>query len=75
MSVLNTEFVQLCCSYDQRIRPLCMVIKYWTYRYKMSGSCPGEGRDVVLSNYALIIMIFFFLQKEEILPSIKELQV
>ncbi len=43
----------------------------------ISGGCDGtgQGRDTVLSNYALIIMIFFFLQKEEILPSIKELQV
>ena len=55
-----------------------MVIKYWaSFRYKLSGSCDGEdiGRETVMSNYALVLMIIFFLQKEEVLPAIKELQV
>ena len=77
MPVVTTEFLRLCCGHDLRVRPLCLVIKYWSVRYKLSGSCDGSGhgRETIMSNYALVMMVLFFLQKEEILPSVKELQV
>ena len=70
MSVLNTEFIRSCLEYDQRIHPLMMCIRYWAQKYKLSGS--GKGQKI--KNYALTLMIIFYLQTEGVLPSVKSLQ-
>jgi DNA polymerase sigma len=77
MAYLTSEFVRLCCAYDPRIKTLCMILKYWAYHYKLAGTFEGSsaGRDTVMSNYTLTILIIFFLQKDELLPSVKEMQV
>jgi DNA polymerase sigma len=77
MSIVTTEFLRLCCAFDPRVKMLCLFLKYWAHRYRLTGSCVGTpyGRETIMSNYALYMMIIFFLQKEEILPTVKELQV
>ena len=56
--------------YDQRIHPLMMCIRYWAQKYELSGS----GKFQKITNYALTLMIIFYLQTEGVLPSVKSLQ-
>jgi DNA polymerase sigma len=46
-------------------------IKYWAMHHKLSGS--GD-RNVMINNYAICLLVIFYLQSENILPSVKKLQ-
>ena len=46
-------------------------IKYWAMHHKLSGS--GD-RNVMINNYAICLLVIFYLQFENILPSVKKLQ-
>ena len=50
-----------------------VVIKYWAIYHNLSGS---EGnRKEVINNYAVSLLVIFYLQNcEQILPSVKKLQ-
>ena len=50
-----------------------VVIKYWAIYHKLSGS---EGnRKEVMNNYAISLLVIFYLQNcEQILPGVKKLQ-
>ena len=61
MAVLNTEFIRLCIESDSRIRSVMMTIRYWASRYELSGGGHG-GRPWKITNYALTMMIIFYLQ-------------
>ena len=61
MAVLNTEFIRLCIEFDTRVRPVMMCIRYWASVHELSGGGQG-GRPWKITNYALTMMIIFFLQ-------------
>ena len=50
-----------------------IVIKFWAEFQELSGSSSSRDRYRKMSNYALYILVIFFLQNEKILPSVKEL--
>ncbi|CAK1543299.1 unnamed protein product [Leptosia nina] len=54
-------------SRDDRIRPLMLTIKYWSKIYDLTG-------NKKMKNFCLQLLIVFYLQQKEILPSIKSLQ-
>ncbi|XP_047345837.1 speckle targeted PIP5K1A-regulated poly(A) polymerase-like [Vespa velutina] len=67
--IYNSKLIKHCLSLDMRLKPLIIVIKYWARQYKISGC----GK---ISNYALIMLIIFYLQQAEpyVLPPLREFQ-
>ncbi|XP_047520851.1 terminal uridylyltransferase cid1-like [Pieris napi] len=63
----NSLLLQYLISSDERIRPLMFIVKYWAKINKITGRR-------LMSNYCLILLVVFFLQKERILPTIECLQ-
>ena len=49
-----------------------IVIKYWAMYHQLSGS--GGNRKEVISNYAVNLLVIFYFQSVQILPSVKKLQ-
>ncbi|KAK2588356.1 hypothetical protein KPH14_004371 [Odynerus spinipes] len=65
--VYNSQLIKHCLSIDNRIKPLIILIKYLARQYEISGC----GK---MSNYALIILIIFYLQQPNpgLLPPLME---
>ncbi|KAK4236018.1 hypothetical protein C8A03DRAFT_17293 [Achaetomium macrosporum] len=66
----NTRMVRTYVSIDDRVRPLAMIIKYWTRRRIVNDAAFGG----TLSSYTWICMIIAFLQLRDppILPALHE---
>ncbi|KAJ9577365.1 hypothetical protein L9F63_006045, partial [Diploptera punctata] len=56
MGVQNSALIKYYLSLDERLKPLLVLIKYWTKKNELS----GKGR---LSHYALVLLVFFYLQQ------------
>lgn len=65
----NSKLIKLLFEQDPRLQPLAILIKYWAKVHDLSGT----GR---LTNYALTMMVIFYLQQPEvgILPPVEKLQ-
>jgi hypothetical protein len=70
MSVMNTSFIDLAWKYDPRLRPLLMFLRYWSKNNCISGG--GKGSKI--TSYAYSMLVFFYLQTENLFPSVKEFQ-
>lgn len=78
LSVFNSQLIKHYISMDNRIKPLMMIIKYWTricgfsteyiYMVKSSG--------LFITTYALSLLLIFYLQQSfvDLVPSILKLQ-
>ncbi|OTB07410.1 hypothetical protein M426DRAFT_8783 [Hypoxylon sp. CI-4A] len=66
----NTRMIKTYVQIDERVRPLAMIIKYWTRR-RILNDAAGGG---TLSSYTWICMIIAFLQLRQppILPSLHQ---
>nr|CAD7440254.1 unnamed protein product [Timema bartmani] len=69
LGVQNSILIRFYLSLDPRIKPLLFILKYWSQKNDLSGS----GK---LTNYALAMMILFYLQQldDPIVPSVFVLQ-
>ncbi|KAJ8719867.1 hypothetical protein PYW08_012042 [Mythimna loreyi] len=65
--VRNSQLVAFLLHYDKRALPLAVLIKYWSKVHKFTGTN-------LMGNYSLILMLIFYLQLMNIIPSIYELQ-
>ena len=61
MAVMNTEFIRCCVSFDSRVRLVMVAVRYWASKYDLSGGGKG-GRSWKITNYALTLLIIFYLQ-------------
>lgn len=69
LGVRNSNLIKYYLSLDVRLKPLMIIIKFWGQLFGIAGT----GK---ISNYALIMLIIFFLQQPEraIVPTVAELQ-
>jgi len=73
MSLLNSQFIRDVFSEDDKFHDLAITVRYWAYRYELAGFT-GKQNSTSFSNYALIMMIVFYLQYKELLPSVEKMQ-
>ncbi|KAJ9195934.1 zinc finger protein [Paecilomyces variotii] len=69
LALENTRMIRTYVDIDERVRPLAMIIKYWTKRRILNDAALGG----TLSSYTWICLIINFLQTREppILPSLQ----
>ncbi|KAK3927867.1 Poly(A) RNA polymerase, mitochondrial [Frankliniella fusca] len=65
-----THILWLMNHWDSRVAPLVFAIRMWAQQTKICVKKPGPQ----LTNFGLTIMIIFFLQSQNILPSLHSLQ-
>lgn len=63
----STELVHYIIHLDARLYDLVLIIRYWARVHRLT-------RVRVLSNYAMTLLVVFYLQQKDILPSIASLQ-
>ena len=68
--VRNSEFLHFCKNYDKRVDQLVKIVKYFSLRHEIISSGVGSH----FNSYTVVIMVIFFLQTKDILPSVGSLQ-
>lgn len=68
LALENTRMIKTYVQIDERVRPLAMIVKYWTRRRKVNDAAFGG----TLSSYTWICMIIAFLQLRQppVLPAL-----
>eukprot|EP00931_Biecheleriopsis_adriatica_P004958 TRINITY_DN106539_c0_g1_i1.p1 TRINITY_DN106539_c0_g1~~TRINITY_DN106539_c0_g1_i1.p1 ORF type:complete len:539 (+),score=79.29 TRINITY_DN106539_c0_g1_i1:39-1619(+) len=68
LPLCNTELLSSYASLDWRVRPLVLLVKVWAKAHGVCGA--GEGN---LSSYSWTIMVIYFMQLLDLLPSLQKL--
>ena len=72
-AVHNSAFIRDILGVHEFILLFTTVIRYWALRQRLAGGGVGGG-GLTINNYALTMLVIFFLQSENVLPPIRNLQ-
>ena len=70
MGVKNSQFLNFCKNYDRRVEQLVKIVKYFACKHGIIGSGIGPH----FNSYTVVVMVIFFLQSKDVLPSVASLQ-
>ncbi|XP_074652544.1 speckle targeted PIP5K1A-regulated poly(A) polymerase-like [Tubulanus polymorphus] len=71
LAVKNSQLIKLYCVLDARFKQLAFAIRYWARRQNLLGNMNAGWK---LTNYALTLMLVFYLQDAQVLPTVKFLR-
>ncbi|EZA48761.1 Poly(A) RNA polymerase, mitochondrial [Ooceraea biroi] len=69
-AVYMSELLYLYGEIDWRVRPLVMAIRQWARHQDVTSDSPGFW----ITNFSLTLMVLFYLQQKDILPSLNTLR-
>lgn len=69
LGIHNSNLIRHCLTYDSRLKPAMVIIKYWAKEYNFT----TVGR---MTNYSLAMMFLFYLQQPSValIPTIHEMK-
>lgn len=65
-----SELLNLYGEIDWRVRPLVTVVRKWAKSQEITSDIPGQW----ITNFSLSLLVLFYLQQKDILPSLKALK-
>lgn len=69
-AIYMTELLNLYGEIDWRVRPLVIAIRVWAKSQEITSDFPGPW----ITNFALTLLVLFYLQQKKILPSLRMLK-
>ncbi|XP_070161116.1 poly(A) RNA polymerase, mitochondrial [Polyergus mexicanus] len=69
-AVYMSELLNLYGEIDWRVRPLVTAIRKWAKSQEITSDVPGQW----ITNFSLSLLVLFYLQQKDILPSLKALR-